>query len=207
MGAPRGWGCAGAPLPFPRPRTLPPPFLLLLLVVLGGVFSAQLRVEQLRAAPLLRVASFLFILRLLVVFHLFGVFSGAAAPRRYCLRAGAGRGSPAAGRGWRPRCRGDARGRAPLCPRLCRGHAPAWPPASLHAGIADIPVGTPLQARRQNFVSQLIARKVTGDSYQEPPATRWCWCVSPLGLGGLWCHSEDHCRGVYFMRSLCCLKI
>lgn len=195
-----GWALPGAggvrepPAPsrslarFPRPSSSS-----------GGFFSAQLRVEPLRAAPLLRVALFLFILGLSVVFHLFGAFSRAAAPRRYCLLTGAGRGPPAAGRGWRPRSRGTSPAVPGGVPGTRTRLAPSLPPR----WNTDILVGTPLQAHRHNFVSQFVARKVTADSYQEPPATRWCWCVSPLGVRGLWCH----CRGVYFMRSLCCSKI
>lgn len=114
---PGGWvgGRCGSPPPLPASShaspALPPPPLP------RGAFSAQLRVEPRGAARLLRASLFPFILCLLVVFNVFSAFPRAAAPRRYCLRAGgawragAGRGPPAAG-GERP-------------PSVCPGTPPA----------------------------------------------------------------------------------
>lgn len=79
---PGGWGVS-----FPRPRTLPPPFLLLLFLV-SFSFSPRNFVWS-RSGPLFPFPPFA--LSLLFGVNLYRAFPFAAAPRRYCLRAGGAR--------------------------------------------------------------------------------------------------------------------
>lgn len=117
---PPGRVCGSPPFPsralarFPRPSSSS----------LGGFFSAQLRVEPLRAVPLPRVSFFPFILWLLFIFILFlRVLSRSCSPP--LLSPGPGALPPLPARGWRPRS--PMGGRARSVPECAPGHTHTQP--------------------------------------------------------------------------------